>query len=111
MVRDPRVALAKPRSTPGFMLVARFAGWNHSYMSEPNPYSNSLAHRSFCSTRSLVNQVSHRFRLRDVYGMTACDLNDCRPGAIRHEPLCSGRNHLVLRSEQVPTRLSSPRWF
>jgi hypothetical protein len=25
-VRDPRVALAKPRSTLGFMLVARFAG-------------------------------------------------------------------------------------
>jgi hypothetical protein len=106
----PRVALAKPRS-PRLYAYVRFAGCDQSRKSEPNPCSNSLAHRRFCSARSPFNQVSHRLRLRNIYGVTACDLNDTSAGPIRHEPLCSRRNHLVFRSDQVPTGLTSPGRF
>jgi len=57
----------------------------------------------------LLDDLGNRLGVRDVDRVTAADLDHRRPGALRHESLCGDGNHLVVRDEEIPTRLVLPR--
>src|SRR5260370_13996915 len=43
--------------------------------------------------------------------MASLNFDNFCAGAFRHGPLSVGRNHFVLRRNEVPTGLGFPRWF
>jgi len=61
--------------------------------------------------RCLLNEESNGARLREVNRMASLSFDNFRTGAFRHGPLSVGRNHFVLRRNEVPTGLGFPRWF
>jgi len=56
----------------------------------------------------LFDERGHRFRLRHVDRVTACDLDDSRTSALGHEALSRWWDHLVVSGNQVSTRLGLP---
>src|SRR5258708_23014988 len=43
--------------------------------------------------------------------MASLNFDNLWTGAFQHGPLSVGRNHFVLRRNEVPTGLGFPRWF
>ena len=64
-----------------------------------------------CSDRSrarLLDDRCNSLRLRYLHGVTALGLHDDGARTLRHGALCIGRNHPVIRRDQVPAWLRPP---
>src|SRR2546428_13128775 len=79
--------------------------WSSLLVGSPSSSTGLLVY-SFCSR---FNQLGDGIWLRNINRVAARNLDDCRASALGHKMLGRRRNHPVLGSDQVPTRLGLPR--